>query len=185
MNPPHKPFSVQTVHGLHTFYPIEKNPDWAKPVRAKVSHYGPSWGAQLFIGLHVQGQPRWSAEQVRNKVLEIRERQFSRSMSLSEAAEGYPSFETSHGGSVIPMLGFWQSGVSIGDPREPSVSVMIESLSGEETRKVKNKVEGEFPDHMIALAKELALELQQDSIIIRIFYANVVQDIIEVSTENY
>lgn len=160
------PFSVISPDGGRLqFVPqinhvVSKNPNSKRRLIDEPDNFSVVWSAQLFVGLSVNGKPRWTADHIRDLAAQIRSEQLT---AMAEA--GLISHDTEHGLSVVPQYGFWSK---IGtDGREQSVSITIVSLSGE-TKK-------EFFQNISELAGMLAVELEQDTVVYQLIHGGVVK----------
>jgi hypothetical protein len=171
-----EPFAIKTTHGVVQFTPMAENPE-EKPytLRTKLElkepeRYGPALGAQLFVGLNVGSKTVWDAKEIRDFVFQVRQVQLIQMIEAGLVAPG-----ASHGGSVRPQYGFWGKVSDEHPGTEPSVSVLIDNISGEDDR--------DFIENMKLLAGEIALAFKQKTVYCQIHRAGVVQETFDVSTK--
>ena len=149
-----EPFEITRCTGEQVRYEPRGAVEIAENPYKHIRSEEPIWQAQFMIGLNVNGKTVWKAEQIRKFFIAERKKQ------LGSGAE--------YGGSVFPVMGWWGVIGSGYKPEEPSVSVMIESLSGEKTKHTNSKgVHGVFPQRMIAIAEKAVTVLRQSCIILR------------------
>jgi hypothetical protein len=122
------------------------------------------------VGLNVGDTPMWTPEQVRDFVFDVRQAQM---LQMVEA--GFISPDAEHGASVRPQLGYWGKISNTTPGKEESVSVVIDSLSGE--------TKEHFKENMRLLGGEIAVHLKQLSVYVQIHRGGIVRKIIEIRTE--
>lgn len=162
-------------------------------LKAKVGDYKPAYGAQIFVGLSVDGQKAWTADQVRDWVMEWREEQLER-MEAGWVARYQRELERclrnvgpdgtcvtkemrelwDRGASVIPMLGYWKKVGKSAYPEE-SASVTVLNLAGES--------EEEFKKNMKEIAADAVTNFYQDSVILQFTDGNVVKEVLDFQGE--
>lgn len=171
-----EPFAIRTSRGTVQFYPQAQNPDdqeyttETKLKLKKPERYGPALGAQLFVGLNVGSKTVWTAEQVRDYVFDARQLQLRRMIAYKKLAAG-----AQHGGSIRPQFGFWGRVSDETPGTEPSVSVLIDNIGGED--------DADFIENMKELAGALALHFKQKTVYCQIHRAGIVQETFDLSTE--
>lgn len=189
MNQLNQPFSIDTGHGVIEFTPISSNPpiDWDKPVYSSRTHLGRTWGAQLFIGLSVNGVHTWTPTQIRDAIVNLRQRQLEPLIQ-----QGLLPDEATHGGSIIPQFGFWGQAMKGGvHGKEKSVSVNIDNVPTPEYRgetieldPSTGQVHGSFAENILRMAEELGIEFKQAEIYVRFYRSGVIEDALIVAASN-
>ena len=132
-----------------TFRPVRFNPplgDYTRRVISGSDVYPPAQMAQIFVGLNVGPRKMITAEEIRDYIMQIRDKQLGSGVQ--------------HGGSVTPLLGWWRStdepwGHGLED------SVMVEILN------IGTETEAKFKHNMQTIASRVARHFRQDAVVIR------------------
>jgi hypothetical protein len=133
-----------------------------------------AFDAQFFIGLSVDGVPRWNAEEIRDAIFKWRDAQIQSIVETKRVPES--EFEDiQFGATITPALGFWKTFGEQGEPREDSVSVLVSY--------VPNSYESteDFELNMKAIGIKIAENFEQDSVLIRMLNNGQVVNNIEIA----